>query len=416
MNGLCENADKCGGCRYQGIGYEEELRTKEEGVLSLFSPVIRDDYIYDGIIPSPKALHYRNKMEYTFGDMQKDGPLTLGLHQRRSFFNILNADCCLLPHPDFGFILERTRDYFAALGISYFHKKSHRGYLRHLLVRRAERTGEILADLVTTGEDPGLGGTEESLLEGWKEALLGLCGQGKLEGHFAGILHTRNDALSDAIKDEGTETLYGADFFFEEILGLRFRITPFSFFQTNSLGAELLYGKVREYASWEVDPVHSGRLQVIYDLYSGTGTITELMAARASQAVGIELVPEAVKAARENTALNGIRNCSFIAGDVLKIIGEGGRLIREDGSLSDVPKPDVIILDPPRDGVHSKALRKIIDYGVSRMVYVACKPSSLARDLVPLQEAGYRVIRMCAVDMFPKTDNIEMVCLLSKLS
>lgn len=431
---LCTNAGKCGGCFYQGVPYEEQLAVKEQGVRALLTPVIRNDYLFEPIVPSPIATGYRNKMEFSFGDQQKDGPLTLGLHQKKSFFNILNTDDCQLPHPDFGAILTITREYFSRLGIGYFHKRSHSGYLRHLLVRRAIKTGEILVDLVTstqlaelealdipTTSQDNVGdatllatGRELQLLLGWKDALLQLSADGKLEGHFAGILHTRNDSLADAIKDDGTEVLFGESFFYEELLGLRFRITPFSFFQTNSLGAEKLYSKVREYAGFE-DMQKSGEKPVIYDLYSGTGTITQLMSAVASQAVGVEIVEEAVVAARENARLNGIDNCDFIAGDVLKVIQEGGELRKEDGSLEDAPRPDLIILDPPRDGIHPKALRKIIDYGVERLIYVACKPQSLARDLVPLQVSGYVVEKVCPVDMFPQTNNCEVVCAMRRI-
>ena len=214
-------------------------------------------------------------------------------------------------------------------------------------------------------------------------------------------------AMKDAIRDEGTEVLYGQGYFFEEVLGLRFRITPFSFFQTNSLGAEKLYTKVREYAGFDtLQKVN--RKPVIYDLYSGTGTITQLMSKVAEKAVGVEIVEEAVKAARENAKMNEITNCDFIAGDVLKVIDKG------DGSYEDAPRPDIIILDPPRNGIHPKALEKIIAYGVDRIIYVACKPSSLARDLGPLQAAGYHVQRYCPVDMFPRTNNCEVVCLLTR--
>ena len=280
--------------------------------------------------------------------------------------------------------------------------------------------------------------SEDEVLAGWRDRLLELKAEGKIEGNFAGILHTRNDSLADVVEDQGTVVLYGERFFYEEILGLRFRITPFSFFQTNSLGAEKLYTKVREYAGFQElkeaqaaavtgenaategaddragDMDRIPRKPVIYDLYSGTGTITQLMSSVASRTVGVEIVPEAVVAARENAKLNGIENCDFIAGDVLKVIEEGGRLIREDGSYEDAPRPDMIILDPPRDGIHAKALKKIIDYGVDRLIYVACKPKSLARDLGPLQDAGYEVEKLCPVDMFPRTNNCECVCLLKR--
>ena len=269
------------------------------------------------------------------------------------------------------------------------------GYLRHLLVRRAVKTGEILIDLITTTQTHTLqteqfGGTEEELLNQWREKILALS----LEGTLAGILHTKNDTLADAVKDEGTEILFGQDYFYEELLGLKFRISPFSFFQTNSLGAEVLYEKTREYVGG-VDG------KVVFDLYSGTGTIAQILAPVAQKVVGVEIVEEAVEAARVNAERNGLSNCEFIAGDVLKVVGE----------LTD--KPDLIVLDPPRDGIHPKAIEKIIDFGVERMVYVSCKPTSLARDLEILTARGYAVERACCVDMFPGTGNVETVILLS---
>ena len=205
----------------------------------------------------------------------------------------------------------------------------------------------------------------------------------------------RNDSLADVVQSDETQVLFGQDFFYEELLGLRFKISPFSFFQTNSLGAEVLYGTVREY-------IGDTAGQVIFDLYSGTGTIAQILAPVAEKVIGVEIVEEAVEAARENAARNGLSNCEFIAGDVLKVVG----------GLED--KPDLIVLDPPRDGVHPKALSQIIDFGVNRMVYVSCKPTSLQRDLITLQERGYRVERVCCVDMFPGTGNVETVVLLSK--
>ena len=267
----------------------------------------------------------------------------------------------------------------------------HVGYLRHLLVRRAVKTGEILAALVTSGQTETLETGEEELLEGWRAGLLSLS----LEGSFAGILHIRNDSLADVVQSDETRILYGKDYFYEELLGLKFRISPFSFFQTNSLGAEVLYETARGYVGETAD-------KVVFDLYSGTGTIAQIIAPVASKVVGVEIVEEAVEAARENAAMNGLSNCEFIAGDVLKVIDE----------LQD--KPDLIILDPPRDGIHPKALEKIIDFGVDRMVYISCKPTSLARDLVVLQERGYQVEKVCCVDMFPATANVETVVLLSR--
>ena len=388
--GTCPHFGICGGCLYQSLPYEEQLKIKEQQVKSLIDGVC-SSYVFEGIKGSPVFKGYRNKMEFSFGDEFKDGPLALGMHRRGSFYDIVNTPECQIVNQDFCKILTYTLEYFTEKKAGYYKKLQHVGYLRHLLVRRAVKTGEILAALVTSGQAETLETGEEELLEGWRAGLLSL----PLEGSFAGILHIRNDSLADVVQSDETRILYGKDYFYEELLGLKFRISPFSFFQTNSLGAEVLYETARGYVGETAD-------KVVFDLYSGTGTIAQIIAPVASKVVGVEIVEEAVEAARENAAMNGLSNCEFIAGDVLKVIDE----------LQD--KPDLIILDPPRDGIHPKALEKIIDFGVDRMVYISCKPTSLARDLVVLQERGYQVEKVCCVDMFPATANIETVVLLSR--
>ena len=389
----CPHFGICGGCIYQSLPYEEQLSIKKEQVKSLLDTVVENGtYEFQGIKASPISSGYRNKMEFSFGDEVKDGPLALGMHKRGSFYDIVTTPECRIVHPDFCRILVATKEYFEELGVAFYKKLQHQGYLRHLLVRRAVKTGEILVDLVTSTQRDYLGErTEEEVLAEWTKKLGGL----PLDGKLAGILHTENDSLADAVKDEGTEVLYGKDYFFEELLGLKFRISPFSFFQTNSLGAEVLYEKTREY-------VGETKGKVVFDLYSGTGTIAQILAPVAEKVVGVEIVKEAVEAAKENARLNGLDNCEFIAGDVLKVVDE----------LTD--KPELIVLDPPRDGIHPKAIEKIIGFGVERMVYVSCKPTSLARDLVILQENGYRVEKGCCVDMFPGTANVESIVRLKK--
>lgn len=389
----CPHFGICGGCLYQSLPYKEQLTIKEEQVKSLLDSVVeKGSYEFQGIKGSPQSGGYRNKMEFSFGDEVKDGPLALGMHKRGSFYDIVTTPDCRIVHPDFCKILIATRDYFAEKGIAFYKKLQHKGYLRHLLVRRAVKTGEILVDLITSTQREYAGGEGEPvMLEGWKNAILSL----DLEGTLAGILHTENDSLSDVVQDDGTQVLYGQDYFYEELLGLRFRISPFSFFQTNSLGAEVLYETAREFIGETKD-------KVVFDLYSGTGTIAQILAPVASKVVGVEIVEEAVEAAKTNAGINGLDNCEFIAGDVLKVM---------DGL---VDKPDLIVVDPPRDGIHPKALQKMIDFGVERMVYISCKPTSLVRDLTVLQESGYQVEKVCCVDMFPSTGNVETCVLLTR--
>lgn len=384
---LCRHFADCGGCTYQNLSYEDQLELKAGQVKELLDGAVKGhgyEYVFEGVKESPQHYDYRNKMEFSFGDEVKDGPLSLGMHKRGSFYDIVTVDGCRIADEDFRTLLTTTLSYFRELGTPFYRKMQHEGYLRHLLVRKAVKTGEILVDLVTSSQ-------MEVDLSGWKDQLLTL----PLKGKLAGILHTTNDSLADVVQNDGTEVLYGQDFFYEELLDLRFRITPFSFFQTNSLGAEVLYETARSYVGDTKD-------QLIFDLYSGTGTIAQILAPVAKKVIGVEIVEEAVEAARENAGLNGLSNCEFIAGDVLKVLD-----MIED-------RPDFIVLDPPRDGIHPKALKKIMDYGVERMVYISCKPTSLARDLELLQERGYRLAKACCVDMFPWSANIETVSLLCR--
>ena len=431
----CPHFGQCGGCTYQNLPYEEQLRLKESQLRELLDGAVWKPYMFEGVKESPRRLAYRNKMEFSFGDEVKDGPLALGMHKRGGFYDIVTTDQCQIVDEDYRKILSCTLQYFQEQGLSFYHRLRHTGYLRHLLVRKGAKTGEILVDLVTTTQLSLPRGAEakaenmqpqgaaaaqqedgfsaarsadavadtdtanplqiqqiQRMDADWSELLLAL----ELDGTIAGILHTYNDSLADVVQNDRTEVLYGRDYFYEELLGLRFKISPFSFFQTNSLGAEVLYSTARDYVGDTKD-------RVIFDLYSGTGTIAQILAPVAQKVVGVEIVEEAVEAARVNAQLNGLSNCSFIAGDVLKVVDE----------LQD--KPDLIVLDPPRDGIHPKALQKIIDFGVERIVYISCKPTSLVRDLEMLQGRGYQVEKAVGVDMFPGTGHVETVALLSKL-
>lgn len=407
------------------LPYEEQLRIKGEQVKRLLDGVLNHQeqaYIWEGIKGSPREYEYRNKMEFSFGDEYKDGPLSLGMHKRGSFYDVVHVDDCQIVDADYRWILTTVLQYFREQGTSYYHRMRHEGFLRHLLVRKASKTGEILVALVTTSQSPKghvenlsssacgekdiaketMQGEISDLVEGFKETLLEAEASGKLNGKIAGILHITNDSLADVVKSDRTDVLYGNDYFYEELLGLKFKISTFSFFQTNSYSAEVLYSTAREYVGDLSTSGKEGKAPVVFDLYSGTGTIAQLMAPVAGKVIGVEIVEEAVEAAKKNAELNGLKNCDFIAGDVLKVLDD----IEE--------KPDMIILDPPRDGIHPKALPKIIDYGVDRIVYISCKPTSLVRDLEVFLENGYRVERAVAVDQFPWTANCEVLTLLVK--
>lgn len=411
----CKHFDKCGGCSYQTLPYEEQVALKGRQIKRLLEPVLPEnsfDDLFEGVIPSPNQFVYRNKMEFSFGDAYFNGPLSLGMHKRGSFYDIVTVDGCQIIDEDMRCVLMETLAYFQERGANYYHKMRHEGYLRHLLVRKAAKTGEILVDLVTSSDarflqkdatEPAtevqagaLEALESELLQGWSKRLQEVSYDGKLTG----VLHTRNDRPADVVEDQGTRVLFGQAYFYEELLGLRFRITPFSFFQTNSLGAEKLYETARDFITAENADILEGK--TVYDLYSGTGTIAQILAPVSGHVIGVEIVEEAVEAAKKNALENGLTNCDFIAGDVLKVIDE----IEE--------KPDYIVLDPPRDGIHPKALDKIIAYGVESMIYISCKPTSLARDLEVLQASGYQVKRICCCDMFAGTPHVETVVLMSR--
>ncbi len=383
---VCSIFPVCGGCMYQTMSYEAQMDMKAEQVKNILNEAVNGEYLFEGVKASPKEFAYRNKMEFSFGDEYKDGPLTLGLHKKGSTYDVLTASDCKLVHDDMTKILNCVLEYFKQRNVSYYKKMQHTGYLRHLLLRRGDRTGEILVNLVTTTQ-------EEHDMSPLKEALLNL----ELEGKIVGFLHILNDSLSDVVQSDETRIIYGQDYFYEKLLNLEFKITPFSFFQPNSRGAEVLYSTVRDYIGDIND-------MTVFDLFSGTGTIAQVLAPVAKQVIGVEIIEEAVEAAKENAAHNGLSNCKFIAGDVFKVLDE----IKE--------KPDVIVLDPPRDGIHPKALPKILDYGVDKIVYISCKVTSLARDLEMIQARGYEVVKSVAVDQFCQTVHVETICLLSKLN
>ena len=385
----CPHFGQCGGCTYISLPYEKQLEIKEQQVKKLLDSVLNqqeESWEFQGIKGSPEPYEYRNKMEFSFGNEYKDGPLSLGMHKRGSFYDIVSVENCKIVDEDYRKILTLTREHFS--GCSFYHRLRHEGFLRHLLVRKAKKTGEILVALVTTSEKP----EHDKTVQEWKDKLLNL----DLAGKITGVLHIINDSVADVVQSDETRVLYGREYIEEELLGLKFKISTFSFFQTNSLGAEVLYETAREYVG-----NLEGDGNVVFDLYSGTGTIAQLMAPVARKVIGVEIVEEAVEAAKINAELNGLHNCEFIAGDVLKVLDD----------ITD--KPDMIILDPPRDGIHPKALTKIIAYGIPKLVYISCKPTSLVRDLEVFLANGYHVEKAVAVDQFPWTANVETVVNLS---
>ena len=392
INPKCQYFNLCGGCTYQNLSYSDQLELKVSQVQKLLENNIKSEYVLEKTVESPTEFEYRNKMEFTFGNSEKDGPLTLGLHKKGSFFDIINVNECLLMDEDFRKILDFSVKYFEEKGLPFYHKVSHEGYLRYLVIRKGDKTKELLVNLITSSQLTF--DTSE-----WLESILGL----KLSSKIAGVLHTLNDNISDTVNSEEETILYGSRDINEKIFDLNFRISPYSFFQTNSLGVEKLYEKVLEYVN-QSNPEN----KVVFDLFSGTGTIGQVVSkmTNASKVYGIEIVEEAVNKANENTRLNGLNNCEFIAGDVFAKLDEFDKQGIE---------PDIIILDPPRAGVREKAITKILKYNVKNIVYVSCNPKSLVQDLRLLEMNGYVAEKVCCVDMFPQTPHVETVVLMSRV-
>ncbi len=386
---FCAHFGSCGGCLYQTLPYETQLAMKAEQIGRLFKPVLEEETVFDGIKGSPRELEYRNKVDLSFGNEVIGGPLKLGMHKKATRYTVLDADSCALMHTDLRRILGEIRAYCAERELPFYNKLRHEGFLRYLMLRRSETTGEILAVLAVSTQ----------LQHDFSPMVERLCAL-PLEGSIAGIFLAHDDRYADALIADEVFCLYGRDYFYEKLLGLSFKVTLFSFFQTNTLGAEVLYSTVRSYVRMRGET----RPPVLYDLYCGTGTIAQILAGEAEKVYGIELVEEAVEAAKRNAALNGLENCVFYAGDV----GE---------TLSKLPeRPDYVILDPPREGVHEKALGMITGYGISSMVYISCKATSFVTDMKYLRNAGWRLERYTLVDLFPETPHVEAVCLLTHSS
>ncbi|MBR6444487.1 MAG: 23S rRNA (uracil(1939)-C(5))-methyltransferase RlmD [Firmicutes bacterium] len=381
---ICKDNDFCGGCIYQGVPYEEQLKIKDKEVRDLLAGRKVDLDCYLGIEGSPSLYGYRNKMEYTFGDLVKDGEMTLGMHRKGKYWSIVTVDECQLVHEDFNKILRATLDFCIASGYDKYHKKTHRGLMRNLIVRRGMHSNQLLVNIVTSGQ-------REFDEEGYVTCISGL----DLENEIAGLLHTINDDPADAVKCGELRILRGRDYYMEKVLGLDFKVSAFSFFQTNVEAVERLY-------SYALSLPEDFSDKTVLDLYSGTGTITQIMATKAKSATGIELVEDAVKAAEENAELNGFENCRFITGDVMEKLDEI------------TGKPDLIVVDPPRMGIRPEALDKIIAFGVKEIVYISCNPKTLAENLYYLAYYGYRPVSIKAFDNFPNTGHTECVALISK--
>lgn len=380
-NPTCPNYFECGGCFYQSVSQEYELDLKLRQIKELYEDIYNGDI---QIFQSPLTNAYRNKMEYTFSDTYKDSPIMLGMHKKNRFYEVVDTKECNLVHKDFEIIRNEVIEFARKNNLSFLKKRTHEGLLRHLIIRYALTTKEIMVNIVTTTQS-------EFDKKNFVDTLLDL----KLEGNIKSIVHTENDSLSDAVVCEKLNLLYGDDYINEKIFGLKFKVTPFSFFQPNVFGAVNLYSKAIELCG-DIEN------KVVFDLYSGTGTIGQIVARKAKEVYGIEIVKEAVESANESAKANGLKNCTFIAADVLEEIENRKEMV------------DIIIVDPPREGINQKAIEKIIFCGAKTIVYISCNPKTQKRDVELFLQNGYKMKNLKIFNQFPRTVHVESVVLMSR--
>lgn len=380
----CRHFGLCGGCRWQDISYEDQLALKERMVKNAFVGRGFTDVFIKPILPAVAPFFYRNKMEFSFG-CDREGKIQLGLHVRGRFNRVFDIEDCHLQSPLSNRIVQTTRRLVEELGLSVYNLRTHEGLLRFLIVRDAKASGQLMVNLVVTSyPDENV----DELVRGMVEAI----------PEIDVLIITLHQGKAQVAKGQSEFVLRGRGHIEEQCSGLKFDISPQSFFQTNPLQAEKLYAIVGELAGQYL----TGR---VLDLYCGTGAISLHLARSAANVLGIEVVEDAIVDARRNAECNNIDNCEFIAGaaeDLLTGLEEDGRQF------------DLIVVDPPRPGVHKKALAALGSLQPPRIIYVSCNPETLADDLVTLVDQGYCIGAIQPVDMFPQTPHCEVVCQLSK--
>lgn len=383
---LCNHFGICGGCSILPLDYDKQLKLKEKQLRKLFLDYSHNDFSEIKVKGSENHLEYKNKMEFTFGNETKDAPLSLGMHMKNKSNSIVTVDTCKIIDEDYRKILIATVEFFQKENLPFYRIMAREGFLRHLVVRKGKNTGEILVNIVTTSQI-------DYDFDNYKNTLINL----KLDGKIVGILNTVNDSFSDAVICDRLNILYGRDFFYDELLGINFKISPFSFFQTNTKGAELLYSEVLNLLD------ESYKEKVLFDLYSGTGTIGILSSGKVKKVIGVEIIEEAVQMANENCRENNITNAEYYASDVKDILS----IVKE--------KPDVIVLDPPRAGMMQKAIDDVLSFESPEIIYVSCNPKMFAMELVKFKNAGYKVKKCIAVDQFPNTPHVECIALIQRV-
>ncbi len=394
---FCSHYGLCGGCKWQHLGYEDQLKFKQKQVIDNFSRIGKFDFPeINTIIPSKNTQYYRNKLEFTFSDFKwmvgdkfthkEPGERNLnglGFHLPGLYDRIVDIDHCYLQPEPSNKIRNAVRNFAIENNITFYNVKKQEGYLRNLLIRNSSE-GDIMVILVVKDDEPEW---LQSILNHLKESFL----------QISSLMYVINGKKNDDITDQDVICFCGKDHMIEEMEGLRFKVGPKSFYQTNRDQAYELYKTARDFAAL------TGRERV-YDLYTGTGTIANFIAKQASEVIGVEYVESAIADAKVNSKINGIDNTAFFAGDMAKVLNE--EFIEANG------RPDVIITDPPRAGMHEKVVSQMIKARPDRIVYVSCNPATQARDIT-LMDEFYKVEKVQPMDMFPHTHHVENVALLS---
>jgi len=392
---FCEHFGICGGCKWQNLPYEQQLFYKQKEVVAQLQRIGKVEIPQvSPILPSAATTYYRNKLEYTFTttrwllDEEKNAteinPNGLGFHIPRMFDRVLNINHCYLQPSPSNEIRLAIKEFVDEAGYEYFNHRKQTGFLRNMMVRTSQ-TGEVMLLIAFFREDVE---KREALLNFLKEKF----------PQITALLYVINSKGNDTIYDLDVKTFHGRDFIFEEMEGLRFKVGAKSFYQTNSQQAYELYKVARDFAQLTGN-------EIVYDLYTGTGTIANFVAKNAKKVIGVDYIEEAIIDARENSTFNNVNNTVFFAGDMKDVITS--QFIENNGV------PDVVILDPPRAGVLDKVLDTLVKASPDRIVYVSCNPATQARDL-NLLDAYYKVMKVQPVDMFPHTHHVENVVLLKK--
>jgi len=377
----CILHDTCGGCVWQTLPYEQQLVYKQRHVAEALKHIGGQEALpIQPILPSPKMYHYRNKMEFSFGKTTEGA--ILGFHYPGWFDRIFEVNSCLIQPEIFDDVLAVTQRWARQSGIPPYDPRSHEGILRSLILRRSEANGQWLACLLT--KSMNVDGHLEELASALDQAADG----------FAGLLWAFNDGLADVARMDAQGGVVGDPIVEEHLEEFRFRVSPFSFFQTNTLGAELLYRQIRDFVGLTGN-------ETLLDAYCGTGSIGIFCSRGAKRIYGVEIVRDAVWDARANAVMNDVKNCTFIAAPM----SQGLNLVRDAGGRHF----DRIIIDPPRGGMDKKSLKHLLECRAPVFVYVSCNPATLSRDVISITEAGYRIANVQPVDLFPHTHHIETV-------